>query len=146
MTEIVGAKAALICDGRILTYLRDDTPGLPWPAHWDLPGGGLEQGENAEQGLFREVLEEFGLRLTPAHLHWQAVFPTTHSPGKHAAFFAGSLSPAEIAAIRFGDEGQRWQMMPLDKWLALPNAVPALQTRTRAALASGALGRHPRPS
>ena len=66
MTKVIGAKTALICDGRILTYLRDDRPGLPWPGHWDLPGGGLEQAETAEQGLFREVFEEFGLHLTPA--------------------------------------------------------------------------------
>lgn len=134
MTEVVGAKAALFCDGRILTYLRDETPGLRWPGHWDLPGGGLEPGESAEDGLLREVFEEFGLRLTPAHLHWRGVFPTTHSPGRDAAFFAGTLTPAEVAAIRFGDEGQEWQMMPIPDWFAHPRAVPALQGRTRAAL------------
>lgn len=134
MTKVIGAKAALLCDGRILTYLRDDRAGLRWPAHWDLPGGGLEPGESAEQGVLREVFEEFGLRLTSAHLRWSGVFPTTHSPGADAAFFAGHLTPAEIAAIRFGDEGQRWQMMPLADWLAHPRAVPALQDRTRAAL------------
>lgn len=143
MTEVIGAKVALFCDGRILTYLRDDTPGLPWPAHWDLPGGGLEQSETAVQGLFREVFEEFGLQLTPAHLLWRGTFPSTHTPGKQAAFFAGTLTPAEIAAIRFGDEGQRWEMMPLPEWLAHPRAVPGLQDRTRAALASGALDGHP---
>ena len=142
MTKVIGAKAALLCDGRILTYLRDDRPSLPWPAHWDLPGGGLEQSETAEQGLFREVLEEFGLHLTPAHLCWQAEFPTIHTPGKQAAFFAGTLTRAEIATIRFGDEGQFWQMMPLAEWLAHRRAVPGLQDRTRAALASGALGGH----
>ena len=138
-----GAKAALLCGDRILVYLRDDRPGLPWPAHWDLPGGGLDPFETAEQGLFREVGEEFGLRLTPAHLLWAGIFPTTHTPGKNAAFFAGILTPDEIAAIRFGDEGQRWQMMPVVDWLAHPRAVPGLQDRTRAALASGALRGHP---
>ena len=143
MTEVIGAKAALFCGGRILTYLRDDKPGLPWPNHWDLPGGGLEQRESAEQGLFREVFEEFGLHLTSAHLLWCGVFPTTHTPDASAAFFAGILTSDEIAAIRFGNEGQHWQMMRLADWLAHPRAVPALQDRTRAALASGALRGHP---
>ena len=75
MSDFVGAKAALFCDGAVLTYLRDDRPGLPWPGYWDLPGGGREGAESAEQCLLREVEEEFGLRLTPAHLRWQAAFP-----------------------------------------------------------------------
>ena len=34
-----GAKIAVICEGHLLTYLRDDTPAIPWPGLWDLPGG-----------------------------------------------------------------------------------------------------------
>ena len=137
MPDFVGAKAALFCGAGILTYLRDDTPGLPWPAHWDLPGGGREGDETAEQCLLREVEEEFGLRLTPAHLTWQATFPALHAPGRTAMFFAGQLDLSDIAAIRFGPEGQGWQMMPLADWLSHPRAVPDLQRRT--ALAAQAL-------
>lgn len=134
MTDFVGAKAALFCDGGILAYLRDDRPGLRWPAHWDLPGGGREQSETAEECLFREVHEEFGLRLTPAHLLWRAEFPALHAPGCSAVFFAGDLSGPEVAAIRFGSEGQRWRVMPVTEWLAHPRAVPDLQRRTALAL------------
>jgi len=44
----------------------------------------------------------------------------------------------EIASIRFGDEGQRWQMMPVAEFLAHPQAVPELQRRAMVAL--GELG------
>ena len=53
--DFVGAKAALFCGGRLLTHLRDDRPGLPWPAMWDLPGGGREGAETPEQCLLREL-------------------------------------------------------------------------------------------
>jgi len=66
--DFVGAKAALICGDRVLTYLRDDKPGLPWRGMWDLPGGGREGDETAEACLLREVEEEFGLRLLPDRL------------------------------------------------------------------------------
>ena len=49
--------------GRLLIYLRDDKPDIPFPSHWDFFGGHLEAGETAEQALVREVKEELGLDL-----------------------------------------------------------------------------------
>ena len=49
--------------GRLLIYLRDDKPDIPFPNHWDFFGGHLEAGETAEQALVREVKEELGLDL-----------------------------------------------------------------------------------
>lgn len=129
-----GAKAALICQGRILTYQRDDRPGLPWAGLWDLPGGGREGGEGPVDCLLREVWEEFGLRLRPTRLIWSRAFPAMDHPGQIGWFFAGPLAADEIASVRFGDEGQHWQMMPLDLWLARPDAVGPLQARTALAL------------
>jgi 8-oxo-dGTP diphosphatase len=51
-------------DGKLLVYLRDDKPGIPFPNHWDFFGGHLEDGETPEQALEREVKEEIGVRLT----------------------------------------------------------------------------------
>ena len=133
-TDFAGAKAAILCDDRILTYLRDDRPDLPWPDLWDLPGGGTEAGETAEQCLFRELDEEFGLQLTPAHLTWRGVFVSMLNPARTSVFFAGRISAAEVGSIRFGNEGQCWQMMPLAEWLSHPAAIPELQRRTVLAL------------
>ncbi len=134
----MGAKLALVADGMILTYLRDDFAHIPWPGRWDLPGGGREGDETPETCVLRELEEEFGLVLPEDRLLWRREMPAMLDAGQGSWFFAGVMEAAEIAAIRFGDEGQHWQMMDLARFLAHPHGIPALQARTR--LAVGELG------
>ncbi|MGZ8454255.1 MAG: NUDIX domain-containing protein, partial [Candidatus Binatia bacterium] len=47
-------------DGKLLIYLRDDNPTIPFPNHWDLFGGHVEVGETPERALCRELQEEIG--------------------------------------------------------------------------------------
>ena len=54
-------------DNRLVIYLRDDKPDIPFPNHWDLIGGHVEAGETPEQALVRETKEEIGLELR----HWR---------------------------------------------------------------------------
>lgn len=49
--------------GRLLIYLRDDKPEIPFPDHWDFFGGHVEAGETPEQALTREVQEELSIDL-----------------------------------------------------------------------------------
>jgi 8-oxo-dGTP diphosphatase len=66
MAEIKRVAQALLFDrsGRLLIYLRDNKPGIPFPDHWDFFGGHLEIGETPEQALVREVEEELGVTLS----------------------------------------------------------------------------------
>jgi 8-oxo-dGTP diphosphatase len=50
-------------DNRLIIYLRDDKPEIPFPNHWDLIGGHVEPGESPEQALVRETKEEIGYQL-----------------------------------------------------------------------------------
>lgn len=127
--DFVGAKAAFFCQGRILTLLRDDIAGLPWAGHWDLPGGGREGAESAEDCLLRELSEEFGLTLPPERLVYKRVMPSMTVPSRQSVLFGGVLDPAEIAAIRFGDEGQGWEMMEVTAFLSHGQAIPEMQRR-----------------
>ena len=49
--------------GEILLYMRDNKPGIPFPNHWDLFGGHIEEGETPEEALVREVKEEMNYDL-----------------------------------------------------------------------------------
>jgi len=55
-------------DGKLLIYLRDDKPTIPFPNHWDLFGGHVEAGETPEQALRRELQEEISLTLESSRL------------------------------------------------------------------------------
>lgn len=137
----VGAKAALFCGDALLALQRDTHPGLPWPGMWDLPGGGRDGDESPEACLLREVHEEFGLRLPPDRLTWRAVLPAMTDATRQAVFFAGWITPEDVAAIRFGPEGQGWAMMRLDDFLGHPLAIPALKARLQLAISAGAVPR-----
>lgn len=132
--SFVAAKLVLVHDGALLTYLRDDFAHIPHPAHWDLPGGGREGDEAPAACALRELHEEFGLRLMPDRLEHAHAFPSVLTPGAVAWFFAASLTASDIAAIRFGDEGQFWQMMPVADYIAHPRAVPGFGARVAACL------------
>lgn len=127
--DFTGAKAALFCGASVLVYLRDEKPGLRWPGLWDLPGGGREGLESPEECLLREVWEEFGLRLGSERLVWRGVFPSMVEMGRESVFFGGWLSVDEVGSVRFGDEGQGWELMPVEGFLGHPQGVPEMQRR-----------------
>ena len=132
----VGTKAALFCDDRLLTCLRDTHPGLPWPGMWDLPGGGRDGDESPETCLLRELREEFGLHIPPTRLTWRVMLPSMTDPSRPSHFFAGTITTAEVASIRFGDDGQGWALMPTADFLNHSYAVPEMQRRVRLAISA----------
>ena len=58
----VGDGAVIDASGRILLIQRADN------GRWAMPGGALEVGETAAQGVVREVWEETGIRCRPTAL------------------------------------------------------------------------------
>lgn len=132
-----GAKIAVLCEGQLLTYLRDDIPTIPWPGLWDLPGGGREQDETPLQCALRETHEEFGLTLDPAWIVWQQLYAGQGMHGLDTWFFVAEVPPGTFDQVVFGDEGQRWAVSSIEAFLALPDAIPRLQQRLREYLNDG---------
>lgn len=127
--DFVGAKAALFCGDCVLTLQRDDIDGLAWAGHWDLPGGGREEGETPEDCVLREISEEVGLHLPVVRLVYRQELPSMVYPDRMSWLFGGWLDRNDIAAIRLGDEGQGWAMMPLGAFMSHDSAIPEMQRR-----------------
>ena len=78
----------------------------------------------------REVHEEFGLTLDPATICHQRSYAAT--PGTLPAWFLVAPIPERhLPLIRFASEGERWDIPPITTDLALPDAIPAHQSRLR---------------
>lgn len=131
--DFIGAKAAFFHGTRLLTLQRDDLPGLAWRGQWDVPGGGREGDEGPKDCLLRELHEEFGLRLPADRLLAAWALPSITNPARQAWFFAGRITADEIAAIRFGDEGQGWALMEVEEFLAHPLSIAEMHGRVRLA-------------
>ena len=129
--DFTGCKIALICDGRILTILRDDKPTLPWPNLWELPGGGREGDESPFECVAREVYEELGIHLDEDCLFWSKVYPSVLYEGRQSVFMVGQISQKQFDNITFGDEGQAYKLMSIEEFLNSKQAVTQLQGKLR---------------
>ena len=124
-------KIALICDGRILTILRDDKPTIPWPNLWELPGGGREGDESPFECVAREVYEELSIQLLKDDIVWSWIYPSMLDENKNSVFLVGQLTKEQFDSIVFGDEGQSFKLMNIEEFLTLDQVVPKLQERVR---------------
>lgn len=121
MLPFSGAKIALFMGDDLLVIKRDDKPDIPYPAHWDLPGGGREGDETPERCALREAHEEVGLVVSPDQISWSNSYVR---PRGLVWFFAAHLPRAQVSDIRFGSEGQGWRLMDPVRYCEHPLAVP----------------------
>lgn len=129
--EFTGCKIALICEGQILTILRDDKEGIPWPNMWELPGGGREGDETPFECVAREVYEELSIQLSKEDIVWSWIYPSMLDENKNSVFLVGQLTKEQFDSIVFGDEGQSYKLVSLEEFLTSDRVIPQLQERVR---------------
>ncbi|MGI9393953.1 MAG: NUDIX domain-containing protein [Boseongicola sp.] len=127
MTEpFIGAKLAILVGTRLVAILRDDLASIPYPSHWDLPGGGREGQETPEETVLRETREEIGITFAPVDLIWSKGFVSGNSKDWMFVTEQPHFDPDQI---RFGNEGQGWELVPIDWFVGEARAVPNQQER-----------------
>ncbi len=110
-----GCVLLVDADGAVLLQERDEHAPID-PDRWGLAGGHLEAGEDAEQGAYRELEEETGVRLEPGtleHLETLRVFHPHYGSVDRVHVFAArvDLTDADIEC----HEGRQIVFVPPDR-------------------------------
>jgi 8-oxo-dGTP diphosphatase len=93
---------------QILLILRDDLPSIPFPNHWDIPGGHVLVGELPEACVRREMLEEMELELGEIRLFKEYDRDDLHE------FIYWKQIDLELSKIKL-HEGQKAEYFTLEK-------------------------------
>lgn len=94
-----------------------DDPELPGGL-WACPGGGIDVGETAVEGLVRELREELGLEITDpgAPVWWkELLFPMTRWDGQRDTYFWVDVEPFEPRPT-FSDEELAAENVDAMRW------------------------------
>ena len=146
-------RVLLVDDRERLLLFRDSDPGMtPVPRWWMTPGGGVEPGESDVEAAVRELFEETGVSVAPAHLvgplatrvvvHGYSDVVTTQDE----AFWYVRVPAFEVSTV--GHTDQELLTMTDHRWwsraeLAVtdeevwPRDIPTLWSLAEATVASG---------
>ena len=109
-------------DGRFLLTSRPQ--GKVYAGYWEFPGGKLEAGENVEQALRRELIEEIGITIGAVE-HWKVELVDYEHARVRLHFckvheWTGEFQMREAQTMA-------WQTLPVEVAPVLPGTIPVLQ-------------------
>ena len=99
-------------------------PGKVYEGYWEFPGGKLEAGENVQDALRRELLEELGITVEDAQLWKVEMVDYPHALVRlnfcRVWAWKGELQMREAQSFS-------WQQLPVQVSPVLPGTIPVLK-------------------
>ncbi len=107
MTVEVVAKAVIQNEsGEVLLLRRVETDERR-PGEWDFPGGGVEDEEELQAGVIREIQEEAGLKVDEVALVYAATEAKPDNSSVTKLLFAGKVS-VDAVTLSFEHDDYKW--------------------------------------
>jgi 8-oxo-dGTP pyrophosphatase MutT (NUDIX family) len=128
-TDLVPSNAVvgliLLEDGRYLMQQRSQLPGIFYPGHWGLFGGGVEPDETAEVALARELREELAIEGFDAAYFTEFTFDFGYCghPRVWRRYYRIELGDRIVRQMVLG-EGSEMRAFAADDILLQPRVVP----------------------
>jgi len=119
---VIVAACALVNEAREVLIAKRP-PGRPIAGLWEFPGGKVEQGEEPEEALIRELKEELGIEIAKADLEpltfASHAYPDFHllMPLYRCSRWRGTLAAQEGQELRWvrPEELAGYDMPPADE-------------------------------
>ncbi|MEU4077625.1 NUDIX hydrolase [Streptomyces venezuelae] len=129
------SAGAVICDEQGRVLIVDPV----YKPYWNLPGGGVEAGEDPKEACRREALEELGLDVEIGRLLVHATISVPgRDPHEYFVFDGGALTAAQQQAIRLQESELRDFRFAQPEDITDKEIPPAARRMWEAALAARA--------
>lgn len=111
-SQIKIVSAIVMANNKLLLLQRDNNQGIRDPGCWQLPGGGVENGEMPDGAIKRELQEEIG--IIPSSLSFLI------SPSADVYAYYARLTDEETRNIKKGAEGKDLRFFSFDELSSVP--------------------------
>ncbi len=114
--KTIRVAAALIFDDQNKIIISRRPEGSHLSGMWEFPGGKIEPGENAEQTLVRELLEELALEIKVGSLYLKNVFEYDEKFVDIAFYMCTQVDPAQQPQALEANEWKRIRLIELEQY------------------------------